>query len=170
MLNKKIEKALNDQINAEYYSSYLYLSMAAHFYAENLTGFASWMEIQAQEEMVHVMKLFKYVNDKGGKVTLGAIKAPPTKWDSPLAVMEATLKHEQKVTGLINKLVDLAIAESDHATNITLQWFVTEQIEEESAASDIVEKLKMIKNAPNGLIMMDRELGQRQLTTATPAT
>lgn len=167
MLSKKMEKALNEQINAEYYSSYLYLSMAAWCYAENLSGFGHWMELQAQEELGHVYKLFKYVNDRGGRVILKAIKAPPTNWSSPLAVMEETLKHEKKVTAMINKLAELALAEKDFATNALLQWYINEQVEEEASASDIVNKLKMVKGAGNGLLMMDRALSQRQAQSAS---
>ena len=167
MLSKKMEKALNDQINAEYYSSYLYLSMSAWAYDQNLPGFGHWFEIQMQEELSHVMKLFKYVNDRGGKVTLKAIAGPPVKWSSPLAVMEATLKHEQKVTAMINKLAELALAEKDFATNALLQWYINEQVEEEASASEIVNKLRMIKGAGNGLLMLDRALAQRQLNVGT---
>ena len=162
MLSKKMEQALNNQINAEYFSSYMYLSMAAYFEAENLSGFAAWMEKQAQEELMHALKFYGFVNERGGRVLLKAIEAPPPKWASPLAAFQATYKHEQKVTGLIHKLVDLALKEADHATNSFLGWFVDEQVEEESTASAIVEKLKMIKSAPGGLFMLDRELGQRQ--------
>ena len=127
----------------------------------NLKGFANWMRVQAQEEMVHAIKLFDYVNEKGGKVTLEAIEAPPTEWDSPLGAFEAVYAHEQKVTGLINDLVDIAIAERDHASNIMLQWFVTEQVEEEASADDAVQKLKLMAGAPGGLFMLDQELALR---------
>jgi len=164
MIKKKIENALNRQINAEMYSSYLYLSMSAFFESENLKGFAHWMRVQAQEELVHAMKFFDYVHERGGTITLTAIDAPPTKWQSPLAAFNHVFEHEQKVTGLINGLVDLAISENDHATNNFLQWFVTEQVEEESSADEIVQKLKLMGDAPGGLFMFDRELGQRVFT------
>ncbi|MHC4570590.1 MAG: ferritin [Planctomycetota bacterium] len=164
MINKKIEDALNEQINAELYSAYLYLSMEAYFESLNLSGFANWMMVQTQEELAHVMKIYRFVNERSGRVLLKAIMQPPTEWDSPLAVFEATYKHEQKVTGLINNLVNLAIEEKDHATNSFLQWFVNEQVEEESSADEVVQKLKMIKNAPEGLLLIDRELGQRVFT------
>ncbi len=164
MLNEKLEKALNDQLNAEFYSAYLYLSMAAYFRSISLSGFANWMEVQYQEEVAHAMKFYNYINERGGRVIMQAIEAPPTQWESPLAVFEATLKHEQKVTGLINDLVELAIQEHDHATNIFLQWFVTEQVEEEDSASEVVEKLKLMGDARGGLFMLDRELGQRTFT------
>ena len=162
MLSPKMEEALNKQINAEFYSSYLYLSMAADFQAKNLDGFANWMQVQAQEEWGHGMKMYNYINEQGGRVKLASIDAPPTEWSSPLAAFEAVYEHEQLVTSLINGLVDLALEGKDHATNIFLQWFVTEQIEEESTASSIVEQLKMIGDHPQGLFMIDRELGQRQ--------
>ncbi len=165
MLKENIEKALNNQLNAEIYSAYLYLSMAAYFESISLKGFANWMKVQYQEEMAHAMKFYDYINDRGGRVLLQAIEAPPTHWDSPLAAFEATYKHEQKVTGLINKLVELAMSEHDHATNIFLQWFVTEQVEEEDSANEIVEKLKLMGDARGGLFMLDRELGQRTFTS-----
>jgi len=168
MISKKMEKALNEQVNAEMYSSYLYLSMESFFKSLNLNGFANWMRVQTQEEMVHAMKIYDFINERGGRVTLKAIDGPPTKWDSPLAVFEAAFEHEQKVTGLINDLVDLAIREKDHATNSFLHWFVTEQVEEEASADKIVRQLKMMENAPGGMFMLDRELGQRVFTP--PAT
>lgn len=169
MLNKKIEEALNSQINAEMYSSYLYLSMSAYFESTGLSGFANWMRAQAQEELMHAMKFYDYVNERGGRVILGPIEAPLSEWESPLATFEATYEHEQKVTGLINDLVNLAMEEKDHATNTFLQWFVTEQVEEEASASEIVNKLKLIGDAPGGLFMLDRELGTRVLTMPTAA-
>jgi len=164
MISKKMEKALNEQVNAEMYSAYLYLSMESYFKSLNLNGFANWMRVQTQEEMAHAMKIYDFVNERGGRILLKPIEGPPTKWDSPLAVLEAVLAHEQKVTGLINNLVDLAIQEKDHATNSFLQWFVTEQVEEESSADDNVQKLKMMENAPGGMFMLDRELGLRVFT------
>jgi ferritin len=164
MLSKKMQEALNNQINAEYHSSYLYLSMAAYCERLDLKGFGHWFRIQALEEMVHVMKFFDYVLDRGGEVALTAIEGPATTWASPPAAFEAALAHEQYITGRINKLVDLALAESDHATNALLQWFVTEQVEEEAAADAIVRQLKLAADAPAALFMIDRELGQRVLT------
>lgn len=164
MIKEKIENALNKQLNAEMYSSYLYLSMSAFFESENLKGFAHWMRIQAQEELVHAMKFFDYVHERGGLIALTTIDAPPTKWQSPLAAFNHVFEHEQKVTGLINDLVDLAISENDHATNNFLQWFITEQVEEESSAGEIVQKLKLMGDASGGLFMFDRELGQRVFT------
>lgn len=161
MLSSKMEQALNSQINAEYFSSYLYLSMAAYFDSINLVGMANWMRVQAQEEMVHVMKFFDYVSERNGRVSLTAIDGPPTEWASPLAAFEAALAHERHVSSLINKLVDLALAESDHASNNFLQWFVAEQVEEEATADGIVQQLRLVKDAPGGIFLLDRELGQR---------
>jgi len=169
MLSKKMEKALNEQVNAEMYSAYLYLSMESYFKSLNLNGFANWMRVQTQEEMMHAMKIYDFINERGGRVLLKPIEGPQTKWDSPLAVFEAVLAHEQKVTGLINNLVDLAIEEKDHATNSFLQWFVTEQVEEESSADDNVKQLKMMEKAPGGMYMLDRELGQRIFTPPAAA-
>ena len=168
MINKKVEKALNEQVNAELYSAYLYLSMEAYFKSLNLIGFANWMRVQTQEEITHAMKIYEFIDERGGRIILKAIDGPDTEWDSPLAVFEAVYKHEQKVTGLINNLVNLAIEEKDHATNTFLQWFVNEQVEEESSADQMVQQLKMMENAPGGMFMLDRELGQRVFTP--PAT
>ena len=162
MLSKKMEAALNKQINAELYSAYLYLSMSTYFEAADLGGFAHWMRAQAGEEQGHGMKLYGHVHDRLGRVTLTAIEAPPTEWDSPLAAFEAVLAHEKKVTGLIEKLVDTAATEKDKAAGIFLQWFVTEQVEEEKNADEIVQQLKMIGDAPQGLILLDRALAARE--------
>jgi len=163
-MKDKIEKAINSQINAELYSSYLYLSMSSYFSSINFDGFASWMQVQAQEELMHAMKFYNYVVERGGRVILTAIEAPLGEWDSPLAVFEHVYAHEQKVTGLINDLVDLAIAENDHATTTFLQWFVAEQVEEESSADQIVQKLILVKDQGSGLLMLDQELGKRAFT------
>jgi len=164
MLNKEMERALNAQVNAEMYSAYLYLSMSAYFQSKSLGGFSNWMRVQAQEEMVHAMKIYDFINERGGRVILAPIGAPPTEWDSPLATFEAVYEHEQKVTGLINELVELALEKHDHATNIFLQWFVSEQVEEEDSANDVVEKIKLMGDARGGMFMLDRELGQRVFT------
>jgi ferritin len=164
MLDAKMEKALNDQIVAEMYSAYLYLSMAAYLEENGLSGFATWMRAQFQEEQVHGLKMFDYVGERGGRVRLGAIEAPPSEWDSPLDVFETTLAHEQMVTGRINKLVDLALELSDHATDNFLRWFVTEQVEEEDSADSIRQQLKLIGSNGQGLLMLDRELGARVFT------
>jgi ferritin len=164
MISEKMQEALNGQLNAELYSSYLYLSMAAYFQDLNMGGCANWMRVQAQEEDMHAMKFYNFINERGGRVVLKTIDGPPTEWDSPLAAFEAVLEHEQKVTGLINELVELALAEHDHATNIFLQWFVTEQVEEEDSANDVIQQIKMVGEAQGGLFMLDRELGQRTFT------
>jgi ferritin len=161
MISKNMEKALNEQINAEMYSAYLYLSMESYFMSLNLNGFANWKRVQVQEELTHAMKIYDFVNERSGKVVLKSIAAPQAEWKSLLAVFEATYKHEQKVTGLINELVNLAVKEKDHATNVFLQWFVSEQVEEESSAQKIAQQLKMLEKTPAGILMLDRELGQR---------
>ena len=164
MLSEKVQTALSGQLNAELYSSYLYLSMSSYFKTDNLDGFANWMFIQAQEEMMHAMKFYDFINQRGGRVALSAIAAPPKDWDSPQEVFENVLAHEQKVTGLIHELVEVALSEHDHATNIFLQWFVTEQIEEEESANSVVQQLKFVGGANGGLFMLDRELIQRTFT------
>jgi len=169
MINKKMEEALNAQVNAELYSAYLYLSMAAYFESIDLAGFANWMRIQFQEEQLHAFKLYDHIIGRGGRVDLKAIDKPPSKWDSPLAIFEATLEHEQKVTALINDLVYLARREKDNATEIFLQWFVSEQVEEEDNAGKIVGQLKLIKNSPQAMFMIDKEMSQRVFTPAAPA-
>ena len=162
MLNSKIERAINDQINAELYSAYIYLSMSAYFEGINLPGFADWMSLQAKEEVGHAMKLYSFVYERGGNVKLAAIDAPPVKWKSPLDVFESAYKHELKVTGLIHKLVALARAEKDVATENFLMWYVDEQVEEEAQSDAIVQKLKLIKDSANGLYMLDKELSGRE--------
>ena len=161
MLTEKMQTALNGQLNAELYSSYLYLSMNAYFKSVNLDGFANWMYYQAQEELEHSLKFYEFVIQRGGKVVLSQIEAPPTEWDSPMAVFEATLAHEQKVTGLINDLVEIAHEERDHATTIFLQWFVSEQVEEEESVGGVLEQLKLMGDAKGGLFILDRELAKR---------
>lgn len=161
MLSDKMLKALNDQINAEMFSSYLYLAMAAHFEDANFPGFAHWMRMQADEEMIHAMKFFDYIIERQGRVTLGALDAPQAEWPTPLSAFEAALEHEQYISGRINKLVSLALEEHDHATNSFLQWFVDEQVEEEASVDAVVQDLKRVEGFPAGLFMLDRELGQR---------
>ena len=161
MIGEKIQDAFNKQINAEMYSAYLYLAMAADFEDKNLKGCAAWMTVQAQEEMTHAMKFYHFIHERGGRVTLDAIEAPPTEWAGPQAAFEAAYAHEQKVTALIHGLVDLAAAERDHAAGIFLQWFVSEQVEEEASASEIVEKLKLIGDQPGSMFMLDAQLGRR---------
>lgn len=164
MLTERMENALNAQINAEMYSSYMYLAMAAYFEDKSLPGCAAWMKAQAQEELFHAMKFFDYVHERGGRVELQAIQTPPNEWTSVVAVFEDTLAHEQKVTALINDLVDLALELKDHATNNFLQWFVAEQVEEEESVKAVADKLKLMGEAAGGMFMIDRELGQRTFT------
>ena len=161
MLKKTMQDALNAQMNAEIYSAYLYFSMSAYFESVNLKGFANWMRVQAQEEMMHAMKFYDYVLERGGRVMAAGIDAPQTDWDSPLAVFEHTYEHEQKVTSLIHALVDLAVKEKDHATSNFLQWFVGEQVEEEASADAVVQQMKLAADAPHALFMLDKEYGQR---------
>lgn len=162
MLTDKMQKALNGQMNAELYSSYLYLSMNAYFKSVNLDGFANWMYYQAREEMEHAMKFYEFISQRGGRIHLAQIEAPPSEWNSPLAVFEDTLAHEQKVTGLINDLVEIAHEERDHASQIFLQWFVSEQVEEEDSVGGVLEQLKLMGEAKGGLFMMDREMAKRR--------
>ena len=158
MLNQKVQDAINDQINAELYSAYLYYSMAAYFESISLKGFSHWMRVQALEEMTHVQKFF---SDRSGQVVMKPIETPPAQWASPLAAFEAAYAHEVKVTALINQLMDLALAESDHASCNFLQWFVGEQVEEEASADEIVQKLKLVDKSEGGLFLLDQEMDKR---------
>ncbi|HUS70404.1 MAG TPA: ferritin [Anaerolineae bacterium] len=166
MLGKKLEDAINEQVNKELYSAYLYLSMSAYCEAENLPGFANWMRAQAQEEVGHAMRFFDYVNARGGRVVLKAIEVPPPIWKSPLEMFEQVLEHERKVTGTINRLYELALAEKDYAAQVELQWFITEQVEEEDSAGQVVEQLRRVGDQPMGLLMLDRQLGERGASEA----
>jgi ferritin len=161
MISDKIQNALNGQLNAEFYAAYLYLATSAHFQSINLGGFATWMRAQAGEELVHAMKIYDFINDREGDIDLREVKAPSLKWNSPLAAFEYAYEHEKEVSAQINHLVDLSLEERDHATNTFLQWFVTEQVEEEAAAHEIVHKLKLVGNDGNGLFLLDRDMGQR---------
>jgi len=166
MMSQKVQDAFNKQINAELYSSYLYLSMSTHFESKNLKGMAGWMRIQAQEELMHALKFIDFINESGGQVLLDQVEAPKTEWSSPIDVFEDTYKHECKVSGLINDLVDIALSENNHAANNFLQWFVTEQVEEEASASEVLEKLKLIGDNGVALFMIDQEMGKRTPPTA----
>ena len=170
MLNEKIEKALNEQINAEMWSAYLYLSMAAFCHKNGQPGMAKWFEVQFQEEQDHAKILFNYIIQRGGRVDLQPIDAVPTSWESPLAVFENALTHEQKVTSLINNLFALTAAENDYATQSMLKWFIDEQVEEEENAQTIIDNLKMIQGNGYGLFMLDKELGARTYTPASALT
>ena len=161
MLDKKLLKAMNEQINKELYSAYLYLSMSAYLDSANLGGFAHWMRAQASEEQEHALKFYRYIYERGGRVTLQAIDQPPAEFESVRDVFEKTLAHEQKVTSLINGLYATAVSQNDYASQAFLQWFVSEQVEEEDTATRIRETLKMVGDKGHALIMLDRELGQR---------
>jgi ferritin len=161
-IGTKMETAINKQIGEEFYSAYLYLSMAGYFESKNLKGFANWMKVQYQEEISHAMKLFDYVHERGGSIDLKAIEKPPSKWKSPLAAIQAAYEHEKKITKMIDKLYTLASREKDTATQVMLQWFVTEQVEEESSVGAVMEELKLVGNSGNGLFLIDKELGKRK--------
>ena len=161
MLKEAVNKALNEQINAEFHSAYLYLSMSAYFEAVGLSGFANWMKIQYKEELAHAQKFFDYVNDRGARVILKPIAEVPAEFDGVTDVFEKTLAHEQNVTERINNLMDIAISESDHATKSFLQWFLDEQVEEENTVDQLLNNLKLINGEGQGLLMMDREMMTR---------
>jgi len=161
MMKARMNEALNKQINEEAFSSYLYLSMSAWFESQNLKGFANWMKVQAQEEAVHAKIFFNHIVERGGKVKLEAIAAPKTEWNSPLDAFKDTLEHEKHITACIHSLMDLAIEEKDHAAAVALQWFVSEQVEEEANAEELLAKLEMVGESKNGLFMMDKELAGR---------
>ncbi|PIP76319.1 MAG: ferritin [Ignavibacteria bacterium CG22_combo_CG10-13_8_21_14_all_37_15] len=169
MINEKIEKALNAQLNKEFFSSYLYLSMSSYFESKNLTGMSAWMKIQANEEHLHAMKFYAYIIQKGGRAILGAIEAPANNWKSALDAFEETYTHEKFITASIDGLVNLSLEVKDHATNNFLQWFVTEQVEEEANVTKIIDDLKMIGENSYGIFMLDRELGTRQPAPPSPA-
>jgi ferritin len=162
MIQDKMNRLLNDQIGEETFSGYLYLAMAAWFESRTLKGFAHWMKVQAREELAHAMKFFNYLCEAGGKVELSTIAAPKKEWPSPLAVFEESLAHEKHITARIYGLLEAANAEKDYATASMLQWFVNEQVEEESNASEILEKLKMIGESKGGLLYQDKELRKRE--------
>ncbi|MBM4169603.1 MAG: ferritin [Ignavibacteria bacterium] len=161
MLSKPVQDVLNRQINNEFHSAYIYLSMAAHFEATNYPGFAHWMKKQYEEEIEHGMKIFNFINERGGKVTLEAIEKPAAEFKSPLEIFTAAYKHEQKITGTINECYEVAAKEKDYPTQVMLHWFIEEQVEEEKSASEIIEQLKMVGDAPAGLLMLDRQLATR---------
>ncbi len=161
-MDKKLQKTFNDQIKHELYSAHIYLAMAAYFEDKNLPGFAHWMKVQYKEEVAHAMKMFEFLNDRGVRVVLQAIPQPISEFSSNLEVFEETLKHEQKVTSLINVLYELAKEVKDHASVVFLQWFVSEQVEEEKNATQIIQTLKMVKSEGVPQIMLDRELAKRE--------
>ncbi|MFA4877705.1 MAG: ferritin [Methanoregula sp.] len=161
MLSRTMEDALNTQVNREFYSAYLYLAMSAYFETVSMKGFAHWLRIQSKEEREHGEKIYDYIIARGGKVNLGAIEAPKTKWSSAGKVFEEVYAHEQKVTAMINSLVDQAIKEKDHASFEMLQWFVKEQVEEEANASEILAQIKIVGDVPGHLFYLDHHLGKR---------
>ncbi len=161
MLSAKLEATLNDQLNSELYSAHLYLSMAAYFESENLRGFAHWMRVQYQEETSHAMRIFDYINDRGGRVVVQAVSQPPAEFESVQAVMEKTLEHEREVTAMIEDLYREAQAERDYATHVLLEWFIEEQVEEEKSAVEIVENLRLIGGDGTGLLILDARLAER---------
>jgi len=161
MLSATMQKAINEQIQNEFASAYLYLSMSAHFYGENLPGCAHWMRQQHQEELVHAMKFFDYVYDRGGTVSVPGIDVPESRFTSPLDVFERYLAHERQVTVLIDKLYELALKEKDYASQIMMHWFVNEQVEEEKVGMDIVEQFRLVGDNKTALLMLDRQLAAR---------
>ncbi len=168
-MEKKIEKAFNEHLNAELYASYLYLAMANYFVHHNLDGMAQWMRVQVDEERMHAMKFMDFINDRGGRVVLDQIDQPKTDWESPRDAFRDAYEHECQVSKRINHLVDLAIKESDHAANTFLQWFVSEQVEEEATTQAIVGRLELVKDNPTGLLMIDQQLGARTTADAGAA-
>lgn len=167
MIGERLEEAINKQINEEFYSAYLYLAMAADLEKRNLKGAANWMKVQAQEEVTHAMKLFDYLNERGGRVRLFEIKQPPLEWNSVAEIFREANKHEQYITAKINELMNLAIEEKDHATASMLQWFVEEQVEEEANTDEIATKFEMIGEDGRGIFMLDRELASRKFVDET---
>jgi len=162
MLSKKMQDTINEQIKNELYSAYLYLSMSAHFASQNLPGFATWLRVQAEEEQGHALRFYDHVLERGGTVELKAIDQPPVKWPSYLAAFKEVLAHEQKVTSLINGLYKLALEENDYASQVMLQWFITEQVEEEKNATEIIANLEMIEARGTAVLMLDHQLGKRE--------
>jgi ferritin len=166
MIPKKIEEAFSEQIKHELESAYIYLSMAAYFDADGFPGMGTWMRAQVQEEQTHAMRFYKHIVERGGHVKLHSLAMPPQDWKSPLAAFEAAYEHEQFITAKIDGLVKLAQADGDHGSTTLLQWFVDEQIEEEANSSKIVQELRLVGNDGRGILMIDRELGQRTFALA----
>ena len=162
MINKTMQNAMNEQINKELFSSYLYLSMAAYFEDKNLPGFANWMRLQSDEEREHAMKFYDFILERGGRVQLKAIEAPKSEWDSNLEVVEEVAAHEAKVTTSINELYELALKEKDYPAQVMLQWFITEQVEEESSAAEVLASLKMIEARETAVLHLDHRLSKRK--------
>ncbi len=169
MLTEKMQQALNDQVNAELQAYYTYLSVSAYFEDQNLRGFAGWMRTHSDEEMVHAMKILDFIHSRRGRVKLQLIPQPKTEWGSALEAFQDALKHEQHVTDLINKLVELSTQEGDYATHSFLQWFVDEQVEEEQLVDDVIQDLKRVGDFGPGLFLLDRELGGGKSEAADPS-
>ncbi len=169
MFSQRLQDAINDQINAEYYSAYLYLSMAAYLEYKDLPGMAHWMRMQYEEEVFHALKFFDFMNDRGGRVILKAIEAPPADFGSVEAIFAQVLEHEQHVTARIHDLYKLAVEEGDYPTQTLLQWFIDEQVEEEKSASDVLARVRMVKDYPPGILLIDQELAQRPAPTPPAA-
>ncbi len=167
-MNQELEEALNEQINEEIGSYYIYLSMQAYFVSESLDGFATWMEMQSREEVEHAMRIFRFLNDRGGRVKLQPIEAPKSDWDSPLEAFKDAYEHEQHISKKINELVDLAEEKDDKATLRMLDWFVEEQVEEEASTEAIVDKLEMVDGSASGLLALDKAMESRQVTDEEP--
>ena len=161
MLSPKLENAINEQINSEFYSAHLYLSMAAYCDTLSLGGFAHWLKLQYSEELSHALKLFEFVTDRGGRVALQAIEQPPVEFESVISVMEQALEHEQKVTAMIDGLYELALEERDYSAHVLLEWFVDEQVEEEKSVTEIIDHLKMVGNDGTGILLLDSRLAAR---------
>jgi len=168
MLTEKMQNALNDQVAAEFYSAFLYLSMSAYLDSIDMPGAANWMEIQYREELTHAEKIFGFIKERDGRAFVKEWKAPPEEWESILHVFEAAYAHEQHVTALIGNLLETAREEKDHASEVFLQWFINEQVEEEASVKAIVQQLKLVQESKNGLFMIDRELGSRTFTPPAP--
>ena len=169
MISEKMQAALNEQVNQEFYSAYMYLAMSSYCNTMGLPGFSHWMRMQYEEENMHVTRMFDYIQDQGGAVHLKVIAEPEQEYGTPLEIFEKTLEHEQYVTNLIHRLMDLAIEERDYATQTFLQWYVTEQVEEESNVNDILAPLRMVGDDKGGLMMIDQQLMSR-LVPAAPVT
>jgi ferritin len=161
MMNKKVQAAVNGQIQIEQYSSYLYLAMSAYCESKNLKGFAHWLKIQSQEEQTHAMKLYQHVLDRGGKIELKEIAAPGTEFGAPLELFEKVLAHEIEITGKVNALYEIALKEKDYPLQLLLHWFIEEQVEEEAAASEVLERLRLIGDKGGSIIYIDKEMGKR---------
>ncbi len=168
MISEKMQEALNEQVNREFFSAYMYLAMSSYCNTLGLPGFAYWMRMQYEEENMHVTKMYDYIQDQGGEVHLKAIEEPERNYGTPLEIFEETLKHEQYVTSLINNLMDLAVEERDYATQTFLQWYVTEQVEEEANVNDILAPLRMVGDDKGGLMMIDQQLAGRAAPMALP--